>query len=69
MVSKITKLYEELKPVVHPEYNWLFSTSLASKIREPFSVQVAWVDSVRQLCPDKYSAVVCTKGDKFADGG
>ena len=63
MITKITKLYEDLKPVVHPEYKWLFTMSLANKLREPYSVQVAWVDSISRLCPDKYREVLFSQDD------
>ena len=62
MINKITTLYDELQATVQPEYKWLFSTSVESKIREPYSCQVAWVDSIRRLCPEKYEEVLIATG-------
>ena len=62
MLTTITTIYEELQPNVQPACRWYFRVSLESRIKEPYSVQVAWLDSIRQLCPERYTEISQMKG-------
>lgn len=50
----ISSLYERVAPLISPTHNWLFHVPLLVKLGEPFSVKVAWLDSVRKLYPEGY---------------
>ena len=50
----IHTLYDNVEIQRHPLHNWLFADPRETKLKEPYSVQVAWVDSIRRLFPDQY---------------
>ena len=50
----IAAIYEEIFPEVQREHAWLFSSSFQTKLDENYSVQIAWIDSVRQLYPEQF---------------
>ncbi len=52
--SLIEAMYEEISPCIHPSHTWLISSSVTKKLEEPYSVQIAWIDSMRQLYPERY---------------
>ena len=53
----ITKLYDELMPLAGNDNQWLFSCARDDRLQEPYALQVSWVDSVRQIFPDKFKAL------------
>ena len=54
----ITVIYTEIFPQVNPEHNWMFTSTLEKKLKENYSTQVAWLDGIKRLYPEQYSAVV-----------
>ena len=64
MMDIIHRLYADLKTDIHHEHKWLFSDHIEGKLQEPYSVQVAWADSVRQLYPKQYTAVCISAGNR-----
>ena len=53
-LAMIDWLYQEILPIIDIEHKWLFMESLEKKLAAPYSVQVAWVDSIRRLYPVQY---------------
>ena len=49
----IEAIYDEILPAVQGAHAWLFSSSSQKKLEENYSVQIAWIDSIRQLYPEQ----------------
>ena len=58
----IIMLYEDLQPGIHPAHRWLFNETREAKLQESYAVQVAWVESVRQMYPGEYSELCTSTG-------
>ena len=53
-LAMIDLLYQEILPKIDIEHKWLFMESIEKKLAAPYTVQVAWVDSIRRLYPVQY---------------
>ena len=54
VADTIIRLYEELLPGIQSAHQWMFDEPIECKLQESYHVQVAWVESVRQLFPRQY---------------
>ena len=57
MQQMISKVYEEIMPSAGNDHRWLFSCAIDDRLQEPYALQVAWIDSVRRIFPDKFKAL------------
>lgn len=69
MRQTVTILYEELLPAVKAENRWLFDRPKESRSQEPYGLQVAWVDSVRQIYPEEFRDADRINGGKGLQDG
>lgn len=53
----IEQTYLEIGTSVSPEHKWLFHTPLPERLTETYLQQIAWLDGVRRVYPDKYKSV------------
>ncbi len=53
----IEMVYQRIEPWINQEERWLFHTGLHDKLREPYGLQVAWLDGVRRIFPDEYTEI------------
>ena len=57
IAETITEIYDKLLPEIHPTHAWLFSMKKEEKLTESYAVQIAWLDSVCKLYPEKYTKI------------
>lgn len=53
----IEMVYQRIEPWITQEERWLFHTRIHDKLREPYGLQVAWLDGVRRIYPDQYTEI------------
>ena len=60
--ATITAAYEQIFPVSNPSHRWLFSRSQESKLKEPYAVQIAWLDGIQKLYPEQFKNLYIPMG-------
>ncbi len=57
-------LYDELSSIVDGERKWLFERDKAPRMNDSYTLQVAWIDSVRRIFPKEYGELKVQWGEK-----
>ena len=53
----VESLYLRIAPWAPTDTQWLFQTALQDRLREPYGLQVAWIDGIRRVFPEEYREI------------
>ena len=53
----VENLYHRIGPWAPTDKKWFFHTELNNRLREPYGLQVAWLDGIRRVFPEEYREI------------
>ena len=53
----VEQIYTRIASWAPADKKWLFHTHLYTRLREPYGLQVAWLDGVRRVFPEEYREI------------
>ena len=54
----VEKMYEDVAPVAEKSQQWIFHCPKEERLRDSYSLKVAWLDGVRRMFPEKYRETI-----------